>query len=143
MIILDTSVVSELLRAAPTPGVEAWLSVQDGGAVYLTAVSEAEIRYGLAVMPAGRRKATLVDAVEGMLRDDFRDRILPFDSKAAEHYARIAADRKAAGRPISRFDCQIAAITRFHGAVLATRNVGDFEGCGITVLNPWRRERDL
>jgi predicted nucleic acid-binding protein len=143
MIILDTNVVSELLRSAPAPGVEQWLAGQDGAAVYLTAVTEAELRYGVALMAHGKRSRLLLGAVDQMLREDFRARILPFDSAAAEHYARIGAERKAEGRPISQFDCQIAAIARVHGAALATRNIADFEGCGIEVIDPWgHREGD-
>ena len=137
MIVLDTNVVSEFLRSSPEKQVEAWLSVQDGAMVYFTAVGEAELRHGVAILPAGRRRALILDAIEGMLREDFRDRILPFDSNAASAYAVIAAERRAAGRPISQFDCQIAAIARAHGAVVATRNTADFEGCGIEVINPW------
>ena len=138
MIILDTNVVSELLRAAPAPTVEAWLAGQDGTDVYLTVISEAELRYGVAIMANGKRRTMLAEAVDGMLREDFRDRILPFDSAFADEYARIGADRRAAGRPISQFDCQIAAIARAHGAAMATRNIGDFEGCGVEVIDPWR-----
>jgi len=137
MIILDTNVVSELLRAAPAPTVEAWLAGQDGTDIYLTAISAAELRYGVAIMANGKRRTMLAEAVDGMLREDFRDRILPFDSAAADEYARIGADRRAAGRPISQFDCQIAAIARAHGAAMATRNIGDFDGCGVEVIDPW------
>lgn len=137
MIVLDTNVVSELLRTEPARQVEIWLSAQDGARVYFTAVGEAELRHGVAVLPAGKRRAALAQAIEGILEDDFRDRILPFDRKAARAYAEIAAKRRAAGRPISQFDCQIAAIARAHGASVATRNVSDFKGCGIEVLDPW------
>jgi predicted nucleic acid-binding protein len=137
MIILDTNVVSDLLRPAPSPAVEAWLAAQDGAQVYLTAVSEAELRRGVAILPAGRRRDALSDAVESILTEDFRARILPFDSTAAQSYAVIAAARRAGGRPISQFDCQIAAIARAQSATVATRNVGDFEGCGIDVIDPW------
>ncbi len=138
MIIVDTNVVSELLCASPSPEVEAWLSSQDGADVYLTAISEAELRYGVAVMARGKRQRLLAEAVNGILHEDFRDRILPFDSVAADEYASIGAKRRAAGRPISQFDCQIAAIARANGAALATRNVGDFEGCGVKLIDPWR-----
>ncbi len=137
MIVLDTNVVSELLRPVPAPQVEAWLAAQDGAQVYFTAVGEAELRYGVAVLPAGRRRAALAAAVDAMLEEDFRDRILFFDRGAALAYAAIAADRRAAGRPISQFDCQIAAISRAHGAAVATRNIDDFAGCGIAVIDPW------
>lgn len=140
MIIVDTNVVSELLRASPNSAVEAWLATQAAGKVFLTTVSEAELRYGAAIMPAGKRRTLMMAAIDGLLREDFRARILPFDSAAASEYARIGAERKAAGRPISQFDCQIAATARAHGAMLATRNVTDFEGCGIRIVDPWRPE---
>ena len=137
MIVLDTNVVSELLRPAPATQVEAWLSAQDGAEVYFTAVGEAELRHGVAILPAGKRRTALAKAIEGILEEDFRDRILPFDRAAASAYAAIAAKRRAAGRPISQFDCQIAAIARAHEAAVATRNTGDYEGCGIEVIDPW------
>lgn len=137
MIVLDTNVVSELLRPAPAKQVEAWLSAQDGATVYFTAVGEAELRHGVALLPAGRRRTALSMAIEGILEEDFRNRILPFDRAAASAYAAIAAKRRAAGRPISQFDCQIAAIARAHEAAVATRNTGDYEGCGIEVIDPW------
>ena len=137
MIILDTNVLSELLRPDPAKEVERWLAAQDGAKVYFTAVGEAELRHGVAMLPAGKRRNALSTAIEGLLAEDFRDRILPFDRPAARAYATIAAERRAAGRPISQFDCQIAAIARTHGACVATRNTSDFEGCGIEVVNPW------
>ncbi len=139
MIVLDTNVVSELLRPAPDRQVEVRLSVQDGAMVYFTAVGEAELRHGVAILPAGRRRSALCGAIEGILGEDFRDRILPFDRAAARAYAAIAAERRAAGRPVSQFDCQIVAIARTHGAAVATRNKGDFDGCGIVVIDPWRK----
>jgi predicted nucleic acid-binding protein len=140
VIILDTNVVSELLRAAPAPEVEAWLAGQDGTGIYLTAISEAELRYGVAIMAAGRRQAMLAAAVDGIVREDFGGRILPFDGAAALEYADIGARRRAAGRPISQLDCQIAAVARAHGATLATRNVDDFADCGVEVIDPWQPE---
>jgi toxin FitB len=138
MIILDTNVVSELLRPSPAPEVEAWLAAQDGMAIYLTAITEAELRYGVAIMAGGKRQKVQVDLVESLLREDFTGRILPFDSGAAADFASIGAARKSAGRPISQFDCQIAAIARTHGAAIATRNGRDFEGCGVEIIDPWR-----
>ena len=136
MIILDTNIVSELLRPAPEPKIETWLAAQEGAQVYLTA-SEAELRFGVAILEEGKRKDALALVVEGMLCEDFRDRALPFDGAVAEAYAAIAAEQRAAGRSISQFDCQIAAIGRTQGASVATRNAKDFEGCGIEVINPW------
>ena len=137
MIILDTNVLSELLRPSPARQVEAWLSTQDGTQVYFTTIGEAELRHGVAIMPAGKRRAELSKAIEGMLSEDFRDRILSFDRAAARAYAAIAAERRAAGRPISQFDCQICAIARANDAVIATRNTADFEGCGVVLVDPW------
>lgn len=137
MIILDTNVISELLKPSPAPQVEAWLSALDGTQVYFTAIGEAELRQGVAIMPESRRRAALSEAIEGMLNEDFHGRILPFDRAAARAYAPIAADRRAAGRPISQFDCQICAIASAHDAAIATRNTGDFQGCGVVVINPW------
>lgn len=138
MIVLDTNVVSEMLRPVPEPRVEAWLAAQDGAQVYLTAVSEAELRFGLAILAEGARRAALSAAIDAMLREDFRDRVLPFDRAAAQAYAMIAARRRAMGRPISQFDCQIAAICHVHGASVSTRNARDFDGCGIEVIDPWQ-----
>ena len=137
MIVLDTNVLSELLRPTPAPQVEAWLAAQDGSSVYFTAVGEAELRHGVAILPAGRRRDALAEAIEGMLDDDFRDRILPFDREAAAAYAAIAAERRAAGRPISQFDCQIAALARARGARVATRNTDDYECYGVALVDPW------
>ncbi len=141
MIILDTNVVSELLRPAPTPAVEAWLTAQDGATVYFTTVGEAELRLGVALLPAGRRRSALAAAIESMLAEDFCDRILPFDRSAARAYAEIVAKRRSAGRPISQFDGQIAAIARAHAAAVATRNIADYAGCGIDLIDPWIRSR--
>ena len=137
MIILDTNVLSELFRPSPAVQVEAWLAAQDGAQVYFTAVGEAELRHGAAILPAGRRRDDLTKAIDAILEEDFRHRILPFDRAAAHAYALIAAERRAAGRPISQFDCQIAAIARANQAVIATRNTTDYEGCGISIVNPW------
>jgi len=137
VIVLDTNVISELLRAEPAAQVERWLSAQDGEAVYFTAVGEAELRHGVAVMPAGRRRTALSAAIEGIMDEDFHNRVLPFDRAAARAYADIAAKRRSLGRPISQFDCQIAAIARAHDASVATRNTADYEGCGVEIINPW------
>ncbi len=109
-------------------------------ALFITAITEAELRYSAAILPAGRRRERLAAEaeIESTLREDFAGRILPFDSAAANAYATIMAGRRAAGRPISQADCQIAAIARARGAPVATRDVADFADCGIKVVNPWR-----
>lgn len=140
MIIIDTNVISELLRPIPEPVVEAWLGEQDGLSIYLTAISEAELRYGVAILPSGKRRDGLSVAIDRIMRDDMSGRILPFDSAAARLYAEIAASRRSTGKPISQADCQIAAIARAHTALVATRNTPDFEGCGIGLINPWAIE---
>ena len=137
MIVLDTNVVSELLRPVPDARVEAWMAGQVGGDLWFTTVGEAELLYGLALLPEGRRRDALADAIEAMLADDFRGRILPFDRAAALAYATIAAARRGAGRPIGTLDCQTAAIALAHGASMATRNTRDFVGCGVHVIDPW------
>jgi len=137
VIILDTNVISELLRRVPAPVVKQRLKAFPSDDFFTTAVSEAEIRFGLAILPGGRRRQALRTRVEGILREVFSGRILPFDSAAAEAYAQIAGERRAAGWPIALFDAQIAAITLAHAATLVTRNVRDFEGCGLMVIDPW------
>lgn len=137
MIILDTNVVSELMRACPDPAVLAWFAGHTADTLFLTAISEAELRTGAAILPAGQRSDRLVGAIDAMIDQDFAGRVLPFDSPSARSYAEIAAARRAAGKPIMDADCQIAAIVRACGSVIATRNVKDFEGCGIDIINPW------
>ena len=137
MIVLDTNVVSELMRPHPAAVVIDWFGRHVASRLYLSSVSEAELRYGVEVLPEGSRRTELRAAIEGLLSEDFAGRILPFDSDAARSYALIAAARRAAGRPISRADCQIAAVARSAGASVATRHSGGFEGCGIVVVNPW------
>lgn len=139
MILLDTNVLSELMRPAPAPAVETWVSAQPAAGIFISAITEAELRYGLALLPDGQRRRRLLVQAQAMLAEDFAGRILPFDSAAAEAYAPIAAARRLAGRPISQADAQIAAIAASRGAALATRNVTDFTDCGITILDPWTK----
>ncbi|MDE0454177.1 MAG: type II toxin-antitoxin system VapC family toxin [Gammaproteobacteria bacterium] len=141
MFAIDTNVASELMRPEPTPAVAAWIAERDAQEMYLTAVSEAELRYGVAIMPVGKRRNALEAAMTRWLDLGFRERVLPFDSAAARAYAEIAADRRDAGRPIGEADCQIAAICRSRGAVLVTRNVRDFKDTGVDVVNPWATAR--
>ena len=137
MHVIDTNVASELMRPSPAPAVAAWIAGRDAEEMYLTAVSEAELLYGVAIMPPGRRRNALATAMNRWLGLGFAERILPFDSAAAREYAEIAAGRRSAGRPIAPADCQIAAITRSRNMMLATRNVRDFEDVGIEVVDPW------
>ena len=137
MIIIDTNVVSELMRATPDPAVLAWFDGHAAGALFLSAISEAELRTGAAILPAGQRRDRLVVAIDAMIDQDFAGRVLPFDSPAARNYAEIAVARRKAGKPIMDADCQIAAIASACGAAIATRNVKDFESCGIDIINPW------
>jgi len=138
MILLDTNIVSELMRPAPSLEVAAWLTDQPAASLFLSAVTEAELRYGIALLPKSRRREDLKSALEAMLAEDFAGRILPFDSAAAIAYAAIVTGRREAGRPIAQFDAQIVAIAQSRGAALATRNVADFEGCGAPIINPWK-----
>jgi hypothetical protein len=137
MILLDTNILSELMRLVPEVTVERWLADQPAASVFISAITEAELRYGLALLPNGKRRSSLTAVMQDMLAEDFSGRILPFDSAAAVDFAEIAVARRQAGRPISQADAQIAAIARSRGAALATRNVADFEGCGVEVINPW------
>ena len=137
MIIFDTNVISELMRQDPETKVVSWLDDQPTSSLFITAITEAEVLRGIAILPEGRRKRGLAAAAEYAFNVLLNRRILPFDSAAAQAYAAIAAERLAAGRPISQSDCQIAAIARARGAAVATRDAGGFIGCGIDVINPW------
>lgn len=137
MIVLDTNVVSELMRREPARPVLRFVSVHAAASLFTTTVTQAEIRYGLMLLPHGRRREALEAAASGMFAEDFAERVLPFDGAAADAYAAVAAERRRAGRPIAVLDAQIAAIVRSRDATLATRNASDFEGCGIDVVNPW------
>ena len=137
-VLLDTNVVSELIRKSPDPSVEAWVAVHPLEDLFFSAVGEAELRYGAAILPTGRRRETLVSDIERMLRDAFDNRVLPFDSEAARAYADIAAARRSAGRPVTPADSQIAAIARSRDMAVATRNVRDFEDVDIEVVDPWK-----
>lgn len=137
MIVLDTNVLSELLRPQPNTRVMAWLAARPAASLFTTTVTRGEILYGIRLLPAGRRRNALQDAVTAIFDEDFAKRTLPYDNPAADHYADIAASRRTKGRPISQFDAMIAAIARSRGASLATRNTRDFTGCGIDLIDPW------
>jgi toxin FitB len=137
MIVLDTNVLSETWRPAPSPKVLAWMRSQPMSALFTTTITEAELFYGIALLPDSKRRRALEAAVSLIFAEDLAGRVLPFDSAAAREYAGIAAARRHAGRPIAEADAQIAAIARSRGAAVATRNGEDFAGCGVTVVSPW------
>jgi hypothetical protein len=140
VIVLDTSVVSELVRATPDPGVRAWLNSRPSTQVATTAITAAELHYGVPRLPAGQRRQQLAVAVSALLNDALRGRILPFDERAARRYADVVTGREHAGHPIGVPDAQIAAICREFGAVLATRNTRDFEETGVELIDPWQAD---
>jgi toxin FitB len=140
MILLDTNVLSELMRPNPSRRVRAWMKLQRAEAIFTSSVSEAEVLYGIELLPTGRKRTALLHAAKNMFSIDIAGRVLPFDSAAAGYCASIAAKRKTLGRPISQFDAQIAAIAVRSKLSLATRNVRDFGGCGLNVINPFEHE---
>lgn len=139
MIVLDTNVISELSRGVPDPGVLSWLDSLAVSDVATTAITAAELRYGVARLPEGHRKRELTVMVEGILTEDFHGRVLPFDERSSVQYADIVTGRERIGRPIGVADAQIAAVCRDLNAILATRTTADFEETGIELINPWER----
>ncbi|MGP0019372.1 MAG: type II toxin-antitoxin system VapC family toxin [Candidatus Sulfotelmatobacter sp.] len=137
MIILDTNVVSELMRPAPERMVLRWFSSQSAEDLHVTAVTMADILYGIELISSSRRRDGVRAGAEKMFGDVFADRILPFEDRAARAFSQIASSRRRQGKPISEIDAQIAAIARVHGATLATRDPYVFEGCGVRLVNPW------
>lgn len=137
MIILDTNVVSELMRPLPSEAVVRWVGAQPASGLYITSIAQAEILHGILLLPAGKKRRAIQEAAESMFAVEFNGRVLAFDGDATRAYAIIAADRRRAGRPISQFDAQIAAIAVTARAALATRNLSGFEGCGLKIVNPW------
>ena len=137
MILLDTNVLSEVMKQVPSAQVLRWLASQPALTLFTTTLTQAEILYGIELLPRGKRRTALQSAVEAMFEEDLGGRLLPFDSDAARVFPGIVAARRALGRPISQIDAQIAAIARSRRAAVATRNTNDFEDCGVTVLNPW------
>ena len=136
MIILDTNVLSELMRPEPSVKVTAWVAQQSATELFTTSITEGEIFYGIELLAKGKRREKLLDAADAMFREDMGGRVLGFDGEAARTFARIAAHR-GIGRPITHADAQIAAIAQVRRARIATRNITDFEGCGIDSVNPW------
>lgn len=135
--VLDTNVVSELMRPTPHQLVFDWVAAQPRAALHTTSLSRGEVLAGIAIMPEGRRRAALAESAAIMFGEEFRARILPFDAEAADAYAELFAVRRRVGRPIETADLIIAAIAYAHCAAVVTRDVSGFEGCGLTIIDPW------
>jgi predicted nucleic acid-binding protein len=136
MILLDTNVLSELMRPEPAEPVLVWMRRQSAADLYVSSISFAEILYGIDLLPQGRRRRALAEQAEAMFANDFAGRVVSFDPAAAPAFAAIAGGRRRAGNPIQAMDAMIAAIARTHGAAVATRD-RDLSGCGVPVINPW------
>ena len=137
MIILDTNVLSALMHQQPDPQVVAWLDDQSAESIWLSSIALFEVRYGLALLPAGRRKDLLAKRFEEMVQDDLQNRVMFFDTHAAAHAAQLAADRKTRGSPVDMRDTFIAGIALACRATLATRNMRIFDDLLVPVANPW------
>ena len=135
--VFDTNILSELMRSEPDQSVLRWIATQKATNLFITALTQAEVLYGLELLPEGKRRRALIQAAKSMFDLDFAQRILAFDSNAAQQFAVIAVKRRKIGRPISQFDAQIAAISWCNNASLATRNISDFEQCDLALINPW------
>lgn len=137
MILLDTNVVSEPLRLTGNPAVQAWLDAQTAETLFLSAICLAELRFGIAALPAGKRRDSLHASLEQRIVPLFDGRILPFDAAASESYTALRARARAEGKAIAPADGYIAAIARTHGLMVATRDTAPFKAAGLTVINPW------
>lgn len=139
MIVLDTNVVSEAMRAEPHPAVQAWLNDQVAETLYLSSVTLAELLFGIGALPDGQRKDRLTQALDGLVVL-FRGRVLPFDTNAAQCYADLAVKAKAAGRGFPTPDGYIAAIAASRGFIVASRDTAPYEAASVTVINPWKAQ---
>lgn len=137
MILLDTNVISEMMRPSPSQMVRSWLNARDTATLFVSSITQAELEHGWRILPEGRRKATLSTQVDQVFGVFFLGRVLGFDGAAARAYGEVKAARKLSGRPIADFDAQIASIARIENLALATRNVRDFEALGLTLINPF------
>lgn len=137
MILIDTNVISELWKIDPHPNVRAWIDAQIVETLYLSAITVAELRYGLATMPEGKRRTVYQNRLAGEVLPAFTSRVLPFDLDASKDYADLMAQARAQGTPMGKADGYIAAIARVRGFAIATRDVAPFQGCGLQVINPW------
>ena len=137
MFFLDTNVVSEIMRELPDASVMTWMNKRQPDEVFIPSIVEAEVWVGIAFMPEGKRRSGITAQAALIFDFLFADRVIPFGSDAARAFASIMANRRRSGRPMSYSDCQNAAMARSHPAVVVTRNVRDFEGCGVEIINPW------
>ncbi|MFT4296913.1 MAG: type II toxin-antitoxin system VapC family toxin [Micropruina sp.] len=137
MIVLDTNVVSEPLRSAPDPAVAAWLDAQAIETLYLTSITLAELRFGVACLPSGRRRDRLRDRIDSEVVAAFEGRILPFDEAASAAYATLRAEARARGEAIAATDGYIAGIVAAHGFAIATRDRAPFQAAGLVVIDPF------
>jgi predicted nucleic acid-binding protein len=138
MIILDTNVISELFKPLPDAKVALWMETLASSESFTTTITRGELLFGLYRMPEGQRRTTLLQGLGRIFESRLSGRVLPYDEVAADAYAQISASRRKQGRPTSQSDEMIAGIVRSRGATLATRNMRDFEDCGIALINPWQ-----
>jgi len=136
MIVLDTNVVSEVMKPEPHPAVLAWLNDQSAETLYLSSVTLAELFFGIGALPNGKRKELLTQTLDGLMKL-FKSRILPFDTEAARHYAELAVTAKAKGLGFPTPDGYIAAIATSHGYLVASRDTAPYEAAAVKVINPW------
>jgi predicted nucleic acid-binding protein len=137
MIILDTNIVSELMKSEPDKGVIQWFETLEDQPVMLTVISVAELRYGVSALPDGKRKDQLDEAITDMINEDFEDRILDFNQASAEAYGALLAKLRSEGITTSQSDAMIASIALINEAHLVTRNIRDFKHCGVPLINPF------
>jgi len=137
MILLDTNVISETFKPTPATNVATWLSSTPIERLFVSSITKAELLYAVALLPDGKRKQALSEVIQKFLEDRIVNPIESFDQDDAVAYARISAHRQKIGHKIRELDAQIAAIAMTRGLAVATRNVWDFEDCGVTVINPW------
>ena len=137
MILLDTNVLSELARIRSHEVMADWIAQKPISSLFTTTITQAEMLLGVALVPSGKRKAGLAEAVAALFDTDMAFRVLPFDGSAARDFAAIVSHRRKMGRPINHADAQIAAIARSRGAIVATRNTTDFAACGVELVDPF------
>lgn len=141
MILIDTNVISELWKAEPNPDLLAWIDAQTVETLYLSAITVAELRFGLATMPEGKRRTIYQERLEKEVLPTFAGRVLPFDLDASQAYADLMARARAAGKAIGKADGYIAATATACGFMVATRDIGPFEAAGLKIVNPWEAEQ--